>query len=146
MLLLSIHPRYADAIFAGTKTVELRRRAPRIAKGDEVLVYSTIPTAAVIGTFTVENVTETRLEPLWRRARGTAAVTREQFHSYFDGLETGIGIWVGQVRPFQSPISLWSLRNLWPGFHPPQGFRYLTSHEVGALFELADRSGRVRAA
>ncbi len=146
MLLLSIHPRFADAIFAGTKKVELRRRAPRIAKGDEVLVYSTIPTAAVIGTFTVENVTETRLEPLWRRTRATAAVTREQFNSYFDGLETGIGIWVGQVRPFQSPISLWSLRNLWPGFHPPQGFRYLTPQEIELLFDLTDSSARARAA
>jgi predicted transcriptional regulator len=146
MLLLSIHPRFADAIFAGTKKVELRRRAPRIAKGDEVLVYSTIPTAAVIGTFTVENVTETRLESLWRRTRATAAVTREQFDSYFDGLETGFGIWVSHVRPFELPISLWSLRNLWPGFHPPQGFRYLTPQEVEMLLEPTVRSARSNAA
>lgn len=146
MLLLSIHPRFANAIFAGMKKVELRRRAPRLAQGDEVLVYSTVPTAAVIGSFTVNEVIKVRLEPLWRRTRGIAAVTRDEFRSYFEGLETGVGICVGQVRPFQSPISLWALRNLWPGFQPPQGFRYLTPEEVSTVLGLARSTKRRHAA
>lgn len=146
MLLLSIHPRFADAIFAGTKKVELRRRAPRLAKGEKVLVYSTVPTAAVIGTFTVEAIITARLDPLWRRTRGIAAVTRNEFRSYFDGLETGVGICVGQAQPFRSPIPLCALRNLWPGFQPPQGFRYLTSEEVSKLLELASNLEQLRAA
>lgn len=147
MLLLSIHPRFADAILAGTKTVELRRRVPRVAKGDQVLVYSTMPVAAVIGLFTVEQVVESQLEPLWRRTRTIAAVTRDEFNSYFVGLEMGVGIWVGSVKSFRTPIPLWTLRQLWPGFHPPQGFRYLKPHEITALLnETSTCVSRSRAA
>ena len=147
MLLLSIHPRFADAILAGTKTVELRRRVPRVAKGDQVLVYSTMPVAAVIGLFTVEQVVKAQLGPLWRRTRAIAAVTRDEFNSYFDGVEMGVGIWVGSVESFRTPIPLWTLRQLWPGFHPPQGFRYLKPQEVSALLkESSDCVSRSRAA
>ena len=40
MILLSIHPRFAEAIFDGTKKVELRRRAPKLMAGDEVVVFA----------------------------------------------------------------------------------------------------------
>jgi hypothetical protein len=34
-VLMSIHPQYADAILAGTKTVELRRRRPSFLRPAE---------------------------------------------------------------------------------------------------------------
>lgn len=148
MLLLSIQPRFADAILAGTKTVELRRQVPRVAPGDEVLVYSTIPTGAVIGLFTVEEVVKMPLRELWRRSGPVAGVSRGEFNAYFSGLETGVGIHIQRVRRFESPVSLITLRNLWPGFHPPQSFRYLDTSEVEALLQLTSkrRSNRLRAA
>jgi hypothetical protein len=37
-VLISIKPMYADLIFAGTKTIELRRVCPKVGPGDLVLV------------------------------------------------------------------------------------------------------------
>lgn len=137
MLLLSIHPRFADAIFAGTKTVELRRQVPRVLPGEEVLVYSTVPIAAVIGSFTVEDVVKLPLRELWRCTSSFAEVTRDIFDSYFMGLEAGVGIRIRCATRFQSPVSLIALRKLWPGFHPPQNFRYLGPSEVDSLVQLS---------
>ena len=63
--LLSIKPAYADAIFAGSKTIEFRRS--RIAADiDIVLVYATRPVGQVVGWFEVAGVIESTPKKLWR--------------------------------------------------------------------------------
>ena len=62
--LMSIHPEYANAILAGRKTVEFRKRPI----GDDVthvIVYATAPTGAVVGAFTVTGQDTTSLTRLW---------------------------------------------------------------------------------
>ena len=137
MLLLSIHPRFAEAIFDGTKKVELRRRAPKLVAGDEVVVYATVPTAAVLGKFTVKSVDSSELHDLWQVTRKVAAVSSSEFDAYFDGLNRGVGIWIANTQRYSAPVSLTDLRNSIPGFHPPQGFRYLSADEVKVIENLA---------
>lgn len=139
MLLLSIHPRFAEAIFDGTKKVELRRRAPKLMAGDEVVVYATVPTAAVLGKFTVKSVDSSELRELWQVTRKVAAVSSSEFDAYFDGLDRGVGIWIANTQRYSSSVSLTELRNTIPGFHPPQGFRYLADHEIKIIERLARR-------
>src|SRR4051794_32919901 len=43
--IISIHPSYADAILAGEKTIELRRRIPNISQGARLWIYATRPIA-----------------------------------------------------------------------------------------------------
>ena len=135
-LLLSIHPQYAKGILAGVKRVELRRRLPRIAAGDVVVIYATVPTTAVVGFFTVERVERLPLGPLWRRVRDVAGVTRAAYRAYFEGLAEGVAIFVGKVERLSRPIPLRELRALWPGFHPPQGFRYLDAGAIDRMCSL----------
>lgn len=129
MLLLSIHPRHVDAILSGEKKVELRRRKPSVENGPG-LIYSTTPKMELAATFDVEAVTRTSLSLLWPMVRDVACVTRKEFDAYFQGLESGVVIHLANVRSLQAPISLSSLRIHWPGFQPPQGFRYLDEAEV----------------
>ena len=124
-LLLSIRPRFVDGILTGAKRVELRRRLPRVVTNDAVVIYATVPTAAIVGFFTVESVRRLPLGPLWRRVRDIAGVTRAEYLDYFAGLTEGVGIFIDNVVKFSRPIPLWELRTFWPGFVPPQGFRYL---------------------
>jgi predicted transcriptional regulator len=142
-LLLSIHPHYADGILAGVKRVELRRRLPRIAAGDAVVIYATVPTTAVVGFFTVESVERLPLGPLWRRVRDVAGVTRAEYLAYFDGLVEGVAIFVRKAQRLSQPLPLRQLRALWPGFHPPQGFRYL---DAGAVDQMCSLTMEVRRA
>ena len=144
MLLLSIHPRFAEAIFDGTKKVELRRRAPKLVAGDEVVVYATVPTAAVLGKFTVESVDSSELHDLWQVTRQVAAVSSSEFDTYFDGLDRGVGIWIANTQRYSASVSLTDLRDSIPGFHPPQGFRYLNPLEVQIIETLATGTKRAR--
>lgn len=132
MLLLSIHPKHVDAILAGTKTVELRRRRPRVDIGS-ALIYATSPRMELAGMFQIRSVTCSNLESLWQLTRERAAITRQQFDDYFIGLETGVAIQISDVIRFPNPIPLDTLRAEWPGFHPPQGFRYIDWSRLAKL-------------
>ena len=66
-LLLSVHPRFADGILAGTKRVELRRKFPHVPKNAKVFIYETSPTMAIVGSFGIESVVRLELELLWHK-------------------------------------------------------------------------------
>lgn len=129
-LLLSIRPKYAAAIFAGTKRVELRRKRPRISQGSRVLVYETAPTMALVGAFEAGGVLRATPAELWADVRTAAGVTRQRFTEYFAGATEGFAIEVNEAWLFAKPLSLERLREALPGFHPPQGFKYLWDHEL----------------
>lgn len=49
-LLLSLRPRFAGSILAGTKTIEIRRRSHKAAGGTPIIRYVSSPVMAVVGT------------------------------------------------------------------------------------------------
>jgi len=51
--LISIRPRFAEMIFSGSKTVELRRVCPKVSVGDLALVYVSSPAMELRGSFEV---------------------------------------------------------------------------------------------
>lgn len=130
-VLMSIHPEHAEAIFAGTKTVELRRRRPSFGAGTRVLVYATSPTQQVDGVFEVGGVIEGAPAALWRAVKARAGVDRATFDGYFDGCDVAYAIEVVQPRriePHALPI------------RPPQSYQFLRGRERThrALLQLAE--------
>jgi predicted transcriptional regulator len=81
----------------------------------------------------ITEITTTALESLWQLARKSACVSRSEFDAYFDGLSVGTSIRLASIEPFNKSIPLQTLRNMWPDFIPPQGFRYLSAAEVGKI-------------
>lgn len=132
MLLLSIHPSYVDAILRGEKKVELRRRRPRIECG-QALIYATSPRMELAGSFRVGSVVRAPLCMLWQSVRDIAGVSKAEFDSYFDGLDCGVAIHIQSPVRFRDAVPLDSLRAAWPGFQPPQGFRYVEPTVVAKL-------------
>lgn len=130
-LLLSIKPRFADAIFQGTKTFELRKVRPRVSEGDLVLVYVTVPRCRLEGAFKVGTVLEMPPEKLWRRIRGTCGVTKAEFMTYFADKTTAFAIGVEDAWLLESAVHLSALRT--EDILPPQGYRYLSDGETSAL-------------
>lgn len=132
-ILLSIRPQYADKIFEGNKTVELRRVCPKyIKRGSLVLIYVASPIKSLAGAFEVDRVVEEPLEKLWRMVHDRAGVTRQEFEAYYNGVCKGTGIFFSKVSPLPEPIKLKDLRGQMKNFHPPQGFRYATSGEMAS--------------
>lgn len=132
-LLLSIRPIFARAILAGHKGVELRRVRPAVGPGDEIVVYETSPTSAVVGMATVNRVECASPRVLWTRHGAVSGLTRSEFLEYFRGRDVGYGIVLADVRILDEPVSLQAIRRLVPKFHPPQSYHYLSDER------LADR-------
>lgn len=122
--LMSIHPEYVDAILAGTKRVEFRKR-PIADDVTHVIVYATAPVSAVVGAFTVENQSTATPSSLWKTFATVAGITRSGFFSYFADRPHGVGIQVGQVLAPPEPLSLTEHLGV---IRPPQSFQYLAAH------------------
>lgn len=123
--LLSIHPTYVEKIVGGVKTVELRRRfAEDVVPGAILLIYSTSPTQALVGSVTIKEVLRLPLGELWDRHGAAACIDRDAFDAYFAGLEEGFAILLQDVRPFARQVAAADLKAKF-GFVAPQSFMYL---------------------
>lgn len=124
-LLISVRPRFAALIFAGTKIVELRRLRPRIGKGDLVFVYVSSPVMALEGAFEVGEVVAATPSSIWRRYNGGSGLSKREFDAYFKGKKTAYAILINRFWRLPVPVRLAKLRKERNGFHPPQSYHYI---------------------
>ena len=133
-VLLSIRSRFANLILSGVKTVELRRRFH--PKGGRLaLVYSTLPTGAVVGTVRITEVQTLPVEEIWRIHGSNAAVSRAEFLSYYSDKELGCALLLSDPCRYRRPVTLAELRSK-HGIDAPQSYlslryahRALVDHE-----------------
>jgi len=137
MIVLSLKPRFADAILAGSKTVELRRLEPKIVVPTRALVYSTSPVRALVGTCIVTSVVSERLATLWREYGPSTGVNHREFLDYFEGVEKGTALTLADPTSLPQPIPLTRLRETSPGFRPPQSFAYVDTQTGDRLMRTA---------
>ena len=133
--IISIKPKYADAILAGGKTVELRRRIPPIEIGSRLWIYATRPKAAIVGSVVLRKVVSMTPDELWRHCGDLAGIGRYDYDSYFDGTDVALGLYLSDVRRV-NPISIEQLRDTFDGFHPPQVMVKLTQKRKFSLSDL----------
>lgn len=132
-VLMSIKPEYAEMIFDGRKTVELRRVCPKVSQGDLVLVYVSGPKMALAGGFEVEGIVSSHPTKLRKDVLREAGVSAEVFDAYFKGSEVAYGIKIGRTWQMEKPTHLRTLRRRKGGFQPPQSYRYIRSGEFSSL-------------
>lgn len=125
-VLLSIKPKYADLILAGSKRVELRRSWPSNDIGVLVL-YSSAPIQQLVGVAYVDRLEEADLNGLWQLASHYGGgVTREELNEYFVGKKTAFGIMIDRARKAEVAVTP---KELFPDFTPPQSYQYLTADD-----------------
>jgi len=130
-LLLSIKPKFAEAIFEGTKVFELRKVRPRLTCGDLVLVYVTSPRCRLEGAFDVVSVIELPPEELWNVVKSGCALTKNEFDNYYFGKTVGYAIGVGSAWVLETSRNLRYLRD--EEIVPPQSYRYLSASQTATL-------------
>lgn len=133
-LLLSVRPTFVRRILEGTKTVELRRVRPQIAPGQQVLIYSSSPTMALLASAVVDRLDSASPKALWSSVANAAGVSRAEYDTYFQDAECAAAIWLKNVAAFNRPIPLDELRQRWPWFRPPQSYCF-----VRATFKQPER-------
>lgn len=134
-VLLSIKPKYADLILAGTKRVELRRSWPSNDVGVMVL-YSSAPIQKLVGVAFIDRIEECDFESLWTLANTNGGgVTYEELKAYTKGKKTAFGVMINRVKVADTQVDP---KEIFPSFTPPQSFMYLDptdfSRVMSAMF------------
>lgn len=137
MIVLSLRPRFAEAILAGVKTVEFRRREPRIVVPTRALLYAASPVRALVGTCVVTSVKSAGLVDLWREHGPQSGLAHSEFEGYFEGAEVGTALTLERPYSFPRGIALQDLRAQPGSFRPPQSFAYVDAETGGQLMRLA---------
>ncbi|MFJ9612884.1 ASCH domain-containing protein [Streptomyces noursei] len=65
-MLLSLYPRFATAILAGAKKVEVRRQRVAAPPGTTVVLYATAPTMALVGLARIVAISIGSPQEVWR--------------------------------------------------------------------------------
>lgn len=137
-VLLSVRPRYAHAILAGTKTAEVRRRFPYQPPGTTLYLYSSTPDKAIMGTAQLDAIDRPSVDRVWNLYRDQIEIEKAALGDYLSDLEAAAILRVNNVHRWSHPVPLRDLR-LRLGIEPPQSFRYLTDEHVAILEALRAR-------
>lgn len=121
-VLLSIRPKYAEAIMDGSKRYEFRRLVFKNRNVNRAFVYSTAPVQRVIGTFAVGKILRAEPMILWDQLKEYAGIEEDEFFGYFAGRREGYAIEIKDAQPFSKPLDPWEIG---ASFVPPQSFRYV---------------------
>lgn len=121
-IVISIKPRFAEAILSGRKTVELRKTSARLRPGTRALIYASSPTRALVGSAVITRRHQLSIDGLWTRFGGQAAIDEGAFRRYYAGDVEGVAFELSDVRRHAQAVSLEELRRLGDGFRPPQSY------------------------
>ena len=124
-ILVSIRPNFVERILSGEKTVELRRRFPiKEAEQSLALIYSSSPICAVVGYARIKQVHKLPIRQIWSEYGDAACLSKKELFAYFEGLDQGFAILLGNVWCLKVQWKAADLRNNF-GIVPPQSYRYL---------------------
>ncbi len=137
MVVLSLRPRFAEAILAGVKTVELRRTVPKIVIPTRALLYAASPVRALLGTCVITSVRSADLAALWHEHGPRSELSFHEFQQYFKGVNTGTALTLSEPQALSRPIPLQDLRAKPRNFRPPQSFAYVDTKTGNQLIRMA---------
>lgn len=125
-VLLSIKPKYAELILAGSKRVEFRR-SWATQEVSVVVLYSSSPVQKIVGVVEVNQILVDSPTSLWKICvEKGGGLTREEFRLYFSGKSKGIAVLLGDVYRPEKQVTP---SDVIPDFVAPQSFRYLDVNE-----------------
>ena len=127
--LLSVHPRYADALIGRLKKVEFQHQALS-AETQYVIVYATAPVQKVVGWFEIAEIASDSPDRLWERFGHEGQVAKQDFERYYERCDAGAAIRVRKVVALKSPVTLSELND---AMAAPQSYRYVSTEILAAL-------------
>lgn len=129
-IVLSIKPKYAEFILAGSKTVEFRR-AWAAKSVDTIVLYASAPIQKLVGVVQVSELVLAKPTTLWDYCkRHGGGLSKNELYLYFKGKDAGFAILLQDVKRLPQGIDP---RKVITNFSPPQSFRYITAAEMQKL-------------
>jgi predicted transcriptional regulator len=142
-LLLSLKPVYADLVFKGLKTAELRRRIASHIENRDVFVYVSSPIMELRGGFRAGEVWHGEPEDVWNMVSKLARVEKQDFDTYFEGQTVAYAFEITEVWESRKPVPLNKLRKQFPNFVVPQSWRYVREEEHQFFLEMKRQTKEV---
>ncbi len=122
-VIISIKQQFCKEIYAGRKTVELRKRIGRgFVPGVRLYIYTSGVGGGVSGEALVSGVETLLVEDIKAQCLGVACISELEFDAYYRDSKYGSVIYLKKVIRYGKIIPLSDLRGL--GFTPPQSFLY----------------------
>jgi predicted transcriptional regulator len=134
VLVVSVKPEFAEKIFTGEKSIELRKSTPNVSPGDIVVVYCTSPVKAVVGICQVKEIIKLKPSAMWRIHNCVLGIDKKRYEEYYNDAAVAVGIVLKSVSKLDQNISLIDIRKMFPLFQPPQTFRYLSKSTLFKTF------------
>ena len=128
-VLLSIKPRFADAILAGEKQIEFRKRIFPNAVNRPCIIYSTTPGCAVVGGFEVYAENYGKISSLWKRLGPRSGIDKTDFDKYFQTSAYIYALEIRDVWKYETPLQGSEI----PNWTIPQSWRYVRCDELEFL-------------
>jgi len=121
-VLLSIKPKYAEAITGGKKSFEFRKSIFKDNSVERVYLYATKPLSRVVGSFKAGEIIRREPRLLWEQLGHLSGISSSEFFKYFENSNIGFAIEIKDLEVFQKPIDP---RQFIEAFNPPRSFRYI---------------------
>ena len=141
-LLLSLKPYYADRVFEGLKTVELRRRIASHITNRDVFIYVSSPVMELRGGFRAGDFWYGTPEEIWSKVSEFARVNKQDFDTYFEGQTVAYAFEITEVWASPNPVHLNTLRNHFPNFVVPQSWRYVRNDETEFFEKIKSQTNK----
>ena len=120
VILISIKPDYSQAILAGIKKVEYRKRGfSRPIK--KMIIYETSPTKKVVGEVLVLGILQDSVDRIWKMTYDVGGVSKDDFYRYYGNRKTAYAIQLGEIQTYKHSLNLKDFGIS----HAPQSFCYL---------------------
>ncbi|OAI30878.1 hypothetical protein A1351_00670 [Methylosinus sp. R-45379] len=131
-IVISIQPKWAGLIRTGSKTIELRRRFPRLPAGAVAYLYESSPVCSLTALLRIGAVHELPVAELWKLHGNASCVDELHFTEYFADRDFGYGVHLTQCMPLARVLPLTELRSKF-AFTAPQSWAYASSKLVASV-------------
>ena len=128
-VLLSIKPKYVEAIKKGTKKYEFRKSIwaeKNRGKVEKVFIYASSPVKKIVARFRPESLHEDHPKKLWKNCKEFSGIDETAFFRYFREKERGFALKISDLKVYDEPIDP---HRVLPDFHAPQSFCYVEDLE-----------------
>ena len=130
-LIMSMSPVFAERIFSGHKTVEVRRRFSTKWIGSRAVVYASSPSRNLLGEALIANIVADDPNRIWNTFENALGCSREEFEQYVGDSPEVYAIVLDRIVPYLHPIPITQLEfMLQKEIHPPQSYCTTSGNQV----------------
>ncbi|MBE6453932.1 MAG: hypothetical protein E7017_03500 [Alphaproteobacteria bacterium] len=121
-ILLSIKPKFVEAIFKKEKIFEYRKVIFKQSNIDTVIIYASKPIKKIVGEFKIGKILCDTPNQIWQQTFNFGGVTKDFYDRYFQNKNKAYAIEITDLKIYDEALDPRSLNQK---FVAPQSFYYI---------------------